>query len=160
MTAIQPITDDATYHLAEARAMQLKNNCANEAEREELDALAGAIDDYAQQCLERGLPPLDGAGEIIYMLDMGHATLGELIPIFGGIEQLIDFVTRKRNIDAATIDAIVANFDTKREWIDTPFYKPEGWQDIMKSKGDPSDWRTELMESMPSTERELTAVAN
>ncbi len=130
MTDVEPITDDAAYKRAQARVGELMNNWADESELAELKALAAAVDSYAQSRFEQIDDAGDGVLEIAYMLDHDIATLDELLPVFGGMEQFVAFMTRQRNLSPATIDAIVANFHTKREWIDLPFCKPEGWEDI------------------------------
>ena len=48
MTAVEPISDDAGYERAQARARQLMNNWADEAELAELKALAKAVTAYAR----------------------------------------------------------------------------------------------------------------
>ena len=130
MTVDMAITNDAAYRRAQARVGELMNNWADEAELAELKALSAAVDSYAQSRFEQIDDAGDGVLEIAYMLDHDLATLDELLPVFGGMEQFVAFMTRQRNLNPATIDAIVSNFHTKREWIDLPFCKPEGWQDI------------------------------
>lgn len=81
------------------------------------------------------------------MLDQREATLDELYSIFGGRDAFIDFMTRRQPLDDATIDVLVANYNTKREWLERPFRASEGWQDI--TKFDDIPWRAELMKFMP-----------
>ena len=170
MTTIEQINDDAAYERASARAMELSNNCANDAEGEELRALAAAIDAYAQDRFEAYQTTTDGPDEIEFMLDQGIATLHDLEEVIGGRERFIEYMTRKRNLEPATIDAVVANFDTERESIDKPFRRPEGWQDIAKEMAEPCDnleccppewqnqhdWRAELRASAINTDRQDT----
>ena len=130
MTKVEPITDDAGYKRAEARAGELMNNWADEAELAELKALAEAITNYAETHFEFYQVHVDAADHIEFMLDQGMVTLDELVPVFGGMEPFIEFMTRKRNLDEMTLDALSVKFDIDREWIDKEFIKPSGWQDI------------------------------
>ena len=139
MTVDMAITDDAAYRRAQARVGELMNNWADESELAELKSLSAAVDSYAQSRFEQIDDPGDGVLEIAYMLDHDLATLDELLPVFGGMEQFVAFMTRQRNLSPETIDAIVATCHTKREWIDLPFCKPEGWQDITLEDSDCCD---------------------
>ena len=130
MTVVNAITDDAGYERAQVRIGELFNNCANDEEVAELRALADAVTEYAKTRFEIFKDGGDGADELEFMLDQEIVTLDELLPVFGGMERLVEFMIRRRNLEPATIDAIVANFNTKREWIDKPFCEPEGWKGI------------------------------
>ena len=165
MTYAGPITDDAAYERAQARVRQLMNNWSNEAELAELKALAEAVTTYAETRFDIYKDETDGVCEIAFMLDQGTVTLDELIPVVGGIEACIAFMTRRRNLEPATIDEIVAKFDTKREWIDKPFCRPPGWQGITLEDStcddeDPcpmgrGEWRESLL---AYRDRELTGM--
>ena len=72
----------------------------------------------------------DGADHLEFRLDEGMSTLDELVPVFGGMEPFLEFMTRRRNLDPDTLEALVSELGIKRERIDKPFCKPEGWQDI------------------------------
>ena len=157
MAEIAPITDDAGYERASARAGQLMNNWANEEELAELKALGKELSRYGETRFARLFGPTDGPDEIAYLIDMGFATLEDLLPIFGGMERFIEYMTRKTNIDGETRDAIAANFNTEREQFDKPFCSPEGWQEINIPPAPPPcedlecrnshaqhDWRAEL----------------
>lgn len=156
MTAIEPITDDASYDLAVARIGQLVNNWSNDEELAELKALSTAADRYAQARFDAFQESTDGPDEIEFMLDQERATLDGLIEVFGGRERFVEYMTRRRNIDGATIDAIVANFNTRREFIDKPFRKAPGWDDDVRP-GDPP-WVSEMAEMVRAAERHLVGV--
>ena len=155
MTDVQPITNDADYKRAQTRVREMMNNWADERELAELRALSKAVDSYARTRFDIFKVQTDGVNEIEYMLDQGLVTLDELLPVFGGMEQFLEFMIRRRNLEPATIDAIVANFNTKREWIDKPFCEPEGWKHITKEDStccddDPcpmgiGEWRERLL---------------
>ena len=131
MTYVGPITDDAGYRRAQARVHSMMNvRPKDEEEDEELRLLTKELVRYAETRFDIFKDGGDGADELEFMLDQGIVTLDELIPVFGGMQRLVEYMTRRRNLDPATIDAIVSKFDTEREWIDKPFCKPEGWQDI------------------------------
>ena len=131
MTEVQPITDDAGYRRTQARIHSMMNvRPKDEQEAEELRLLTDELVRYAETRFEIYKDGGDGADEIEFMLDQGVMTLDELLPVVGGMQPLVDYMTRRRNLDPATIDAIVSKFDTQREWIDKPFCKPPGWQDI------------------------------
>ena len=145
MHDVAPITNSAEHKVALARLDQLMNNTKNEAESAELRALATVIDEYEREKFPPG--PSDAPDEVEYLLDQSEATLDELYGIFGGRDAFIDFMTRRRPLDDATIDALVAKYNTKREWLDRTFRESEGWQDI--TKFDDIPWRQELMKHMP-----------
>lgn len=165
MTAVEPIIDDAGYERAQARVRQLMNNWADEAELAELKALAKAVTAYARTRFDIYEDGGDGVDEIAFMLDQGIVTLDELVPVVGGMEVLVMYMTRRRNLDPATIDAIVANFDTDHESLDKPFSEPEGWKEITLEDStccdeDPcpvgiGEWRERLL---AYRDRELTGM--
>ena len=130
MTEIESITDDAGYERAQVRIGQLFNNCANDEEVAELRALAAAVAEYAETHFEFYWVQTDGADHIEFLLDQEIVTLDELLPVFGGMEPFVEFMTRKRTLDADTLDALVAEFDVRREDIDRPFCQPPGWKGI------------------------------
>lgn len=145
MHDVAPISNDAEHKVALTRARELFGSPRESAEGAELRALAAAIHDYETVKFPPG--PNDAPDEIEYLLDQREATLDELYSIFGGRDAFIDFMTRRRPLDDATIDALVANYNTKREWLVRPFRDSEGWQDIAKFNDVP--WRAELMKYMP-----------
>ena len=130
MPTIPPITTEAEHKQALDRVFAMMNNCANDAEVEELRALAQAVQDYELEHSWLSQVETDGVDEIEFMLDQGAITLDDLVSLLGGIEAVVEYMTRRQNLDAEVIDAIVANFDTKREWIDKPFCESEGWKGI------------------------------
>lgn len=164
MVEVEPITDDATYKRVQARLIAAMHKPRSAAEEEELRLLGQELSRYAQERFQVNRIQTDGPDEIEFMLDQGIATLHELEEVIGGRERFIEYMTRRRNLDPATIDAVVANFDTERESIDKPFRRPEGWQDIAKEMAEPCDnleccppewqnqhdWRAELREHIPS----------
>lgn len=147
MSEVSLITNDAEHKVALARLRELLGSARNSAEGAELRALATVIQDYEEAKFQFG--PNDAPDEIEYLLDQREATLDELYDIFGGRDAFIDFMTRRQPLDDATIDALVAKYNTKREWLDVPFCEPEGWQEI--TKFDDIPWRAELMKYMPVT---------
>ena len=144
MFEIAPITDDAAYDRAIVRIGQLVNNWSNDEELDELKTLSTAADRYAQTRFEDIQKPTDGPDEIEFMLDQERATLDELVEVFGGSERFVEYMTRRRNLDDATMDAIVSNFNTRREFIDKPFRKAPGWDEDVR-RGDPA-WVAEMAE--------------
>ena len=130
MQELITVTNDAEHERAMARLNGLMNNCANDAEVAELRALAQAIQDYELEHSWLSQVETDGVHEIEFMLDQGAISLDDLVSLLGGIEAVAEYMTRRQNLEAEVIDAIVANFDTKREWIDKPFCEPEGWKGI------------------------------
>ena len=145
MPYVAPVTNDAEHKRALTRFRELFGSPRDSDEGAELRALATAIQDYEMANYDFG--PTDAADEIEFMLDQGDATLDALYPIFGGRDAFIDFMTRRRELDPETIDALVDRFPTKREWLDKPSCSPEGWQDI--AKWDDIPWRKELLRYMP-----------
>ena len=145
MHDVAPISNDAEHEIALTRARQLFGSPRESAEGAELRALATVIHDYEAAKFPPG--PNDAPDEIEYLLDQREATLDELYSIFGGRDAFIDFMTRRQPLDDATIDVLVANYNTKREWLERPFRASEGWQDI--TKFDDIPWRAEPMKFMP-----------
>ena len=156
MIKVTEITDDATYERVQARLVDMMDKVPkDELEAAELDALADELERYYRTRFAPARPPSDGVHELVFMLDMGIAKLDDLLPLVGGRDRLIEFLTRRRNLDSDAIDAIVANFKTKREEIDKPFCEPPGWQVLSMDGQEPcenpeccdpddSDWRAEL----------------
>ena len=165
MTEIESITDDAGYERAQVRIGQLFNNCANDEEVAELRALAAAVAEYAETHFEFYWVQTDGADHIEFLLDQEIVTLDELLPVFGGMEPFLDFMTRRRELDPATLEALVSELGIRREDLDKPFCKPEGWEDITLENStccdeDPCpmevpEWRERLK---AYRERELTGI--
>ena len=99
-------------------------------EVEEYRALVQAIVAYEKEHFEFWKLTSDGADHLEYMLDEEQTTLDDLVPVFGGMEPFLDFMTRKRELDPATLEALVSELGIRREDLDKPFCKPEGWEDI------------------------------
>ena len=158
MNYVGPITDDASYKRAQARIHSMMSRTPKDAaEAEELDALTDALVAYGKTRFKFWEIETDGADHLEFMLDQGMTTLDELIPVFGGIEPLIMFMTRRRNLDRETLEALVSELGIKREDLDKPFCSPEGWQDITLEEVDCCDedpcpmgigeWRETLLEA-------------
>ena len=130
MTKVEPITTASEHAAALKRLDAVMNNCVDDAEVEELRALAQAVHDYEWERSWLTYVQTDGADELEFMLDEGQTTLDELIPVFGGMEPLIMFMTRRRNLEPETLETLVSELGIKREYLDKPFCSPEGWQDI------------------------------
>ena len=141
------ITDDDDHERALERYRELFGSPRESAEGMEFRALSSAIQEYEMQRFPRVFAPTDAADEVEFMLEQGMATLEQLYPIFGGPEPFIEFMTRRRELEDAELDALVVNFNTRREWLDKPSCKPEGWDDIAKWEHVP--WRQELLRYMP-----------
>ena len=163
---IEPITDDATYKRVQARLLDAWDTPAADPEEEaELRMLAEELQRYAHERFEINRVKTDGVHEIAFMLDQGIATLPDMVAVFGGRDRFIEYMTRRRNVGEDTIDAILANFDTKREWIDKQFCKPPGNQDISAEGQEPCDnpecctpghvgWRLELAAAITHMDRQ------
>lgn len=147
------ITDDAGYQRVQSRVRQLMGNCADEAELQELKFLAKELERYSMQRFEINQTRTDGVHHIEFLLDQGAATLEGLVEVFGGRQQLVDYMTRRRNIKDQTIDAIVSNFHTKREFIDRPFCRPAGWE--YDARPGDAEWYADLTEMVRSAEPQL-----
>ena len=168
MADVEPITDDAGLERAEARLCSMMGKTPkDDAEADYLDALAEEVERYAFTHFKELQAATDGVHQLTFMLDQQMATLDELIPIFGGSERLIEYVTRKRNIDAATVDEIASTFNRKREWFDKPFCEPPGMQALTMEDAEPClnpdmcppdgpDWRAALRASAINTDRQDT----
>ena len=130
MSVTPKITTEAEHKQALERVNAMMNNCVDDAEVEELRALAQAVHDYEWERSWLSYVQTDGADELEFMLDEGQTTLDELVPVFGGMEPLIMFMTRRRNLDPETLETLVSELGIKRESLDKPFCSPEGWQDI------------------------------
>lgn len=156
MAYVEAITDDAGLERAEARLSSMMGKTPkDDSEAAELSALAKEVERYCWTRFEVLRTPTDGVHELTFMLDQQMATLEELIPIFGGRERLIEYVTREVNIDEATMDAIASTFNRKRERFDKPFCEPPGMQALIMEETEPCldpemcppegpDWRAEL----------------
>ena len=130
MSVTPKITTEAEHKRALERVDAMMNNCVDDAEVEELRALAQAVHDYEWERSWLTYVQTDGADELEFMLDEGQTTLDELVPVFGGMEPLIMFMTRRRNLEPETLETLVSELGIKREYLDKPFCSPEGWQDI------------------------------
>ena len=130
MASTPKITTEAGHKQALERVRAMMNNCVDDAEVEELRALAQAVHDYEWERSWLSHVQTDGADHLEFMLDEGKTTLDELMPVFGGMEPFLEFMTRQRNLDPKTLEALVSELGIEREEIDKPFCKPEGWQDI------------------------------
>ena len=130
MSVTPKITTEAEHKRALERVDAMMNNCVDDAEVEELRALAQAVHDYEWERSWLSYVQTDGADELEFMLDEGQTTLDELVHVFGGMEPLIMFMTRRRNLEPETLETLVSELGIKREYLDKPFCSPEGWQDI------------------------------
>lgn len=162
---IETITDYATYKRVQARLIGEFNTPLKSPEAAEHRMLAEELQRYAHEHFEINQVELDGVDEVVGKLDYTFLTLDELIPVFGGLERFVEYMTRRRNIDAATIDALVTHFGMDRDELEMPFRTGPGDQDISAEGQEPCDnpecctpgernWRIELAASM----RELTGI--
>lgn len=133
------VTNDAEHARALARLDGMMNNCINADEVEELRALAQAIQDYESENSWLANLETDAVHEIEFLLDEEDITLEQLLPVFGGMQPFIEFMTRRRNLDPKTLEALVSDLGIDREEIDKPFCKPEGWNHITLEKVDCCD---------------------
>ena len=160
VTKIDPITDRATYDCVQSRVNRMIDKPVRTPEEEaEIDMLLDELQSFARKNFEFFKFKLDGVDEVVGKLDYTHLTLDELIPVFGGLERFVEYMTRRRNIDAETIDALVTQFDMDRDELEMPFRSPPGDRDI-SAEGqelcedpvccppDYVDWRVELAESV------------
>ena len=151
---VEAVTDDATYDRIQKLLVSKMNTPLGTPDEEaELQALAKAANRYAAERwpdLENTVT--DGVHEILFLFDMGSVTIEGLLEVFGGREALVAYMTRRQQLDDETIDVIVERFNTKREFIDKPFCKPEGW-DYDVRPGD-AEWWVELTEMVRAVERE------
>ena len=152
----EPINDYATYKRVQAWLIATMNTplgSPEEAARRRLQA--EELQRYAHENFAINQVVLDGVDEVIGKLDYTHLTLDELIPVFGGLERFVEYMTRRRNIDAETIDALVTQFDMDRDELEMPFRSPPGDRDISAAgqelcedpvccPPDYVDWRVEL----------------
>lgn len=165
---IPPITDRATYDRVQDRVnSMLERPSRDAAEEAEIDMLLNEMRRYGRENFAINQVVLDGVDEVLGKLDYTHLTLDELIPVFGGLERFVEYMTRRRNIDAETIDALVTQFDMDRDELEMPFRSPPGDRDI-SAEGqelcedpvccppDYVDWRVVLAEMV--RERELVGV--
>ena len=96
----------------------MMNNCVNEEEVEELRALAQAIQDYESENSWLANLETDAVHEIEFLLDEEDITLDQLLPVFGGMQPFIEFMTRRQNLDSKTLEALVSDLGIDREEID------------------------------------------
>ena len=163
---IETITDYAAYKRVQAWLISSMNTPLGSPQEEARRRLQAAeLQRYAQENFEFFKVELDGVDEVVGKLDYTFLTLDELIPVFGGLERFVEYMTRRRNIDAETIDALVAQFGMDRDELEMPFRTGPGDQDISAKGQAPCDnpecctpgernWRIELAASM----RELTGI--
>ena len=130
MAEIRPITTASEHAAAMRRLDAVMETDLDESEVAEYRALVQAIQAYEKEHFEFWKLTSDGADHLEFMLDQGMTTLDELVPVFGGMEPFLAFMTRKRNLDPKTLEVLVSELGIKREYIDKPFCEPEGWQDI------------------------------
>ena len=156
----EPINDYATYKRVQAWLIATMNTPLGSPEEEARRRLqAEELQRYSLENFEFHQVQLDGVDEVVGKLDYTHLTLDELIPVFGGLERFVEYMTRRRNIDAETIDALVTQFDMDRDELEMPFRSPPGDLDISAEWQEPCedpvcctpghvDWRVKLAESM------------
>lgn len=167
MTAkIEPITDYTTYKRVQARLMDAFNAPRKDQEEEaELRMLAVELDRYQQEHFAINQVELDGVDEVIGQLDYTHLTLDELIPVFGGLERFIEYMTRRRDLDAATLEALVTELGMDRAELEKPFRSPPGERDISAEGQEPCadpvccppgerNWRLELAAAKTHMDRQ------
>ena len=130
MAEIRPITTASEHAAAMRRLDAVMETDVDASEVEEYRALARAIQAYEQEHFEFWKLTSDGADHLEFMLDQGMTTLDELVRVFGGMEPLIMFMTRQRNLDPKTLETLVSDLGIRREDLDKPFCNPQGWQDI------------------------------
>ena len=130
MAEIKPITTASEHAAAMKRLDAVIETDVDASEVEEYRALVQAIVAYEKEHFEFWKLTSDGADHLEYMLDEEQTTLDELVPVFGGMEPFLEFMTRKRDLDPATLEALVSELGIRREDLDKPFCKPPGWDDI------------------------------
>ena len=157
---VAEITDYATYKRVQAWLIATMNTPLGSPEEEARRRLqAEELQRYSLENFEFHQVQLDGVDEVVGKLDYTHLTLDELIPVFGGLERFVEYMTRRRNIDAETIDALVTQFDMDRDELEMPFRSPPGDREISAAgqelcedpvccPPDYVDWRVELAESV------------
>lgn len=158
---VEAVTDDATYYrIQELLSSKMNTPLGTPEEEAELDALGEAANRYALERWPELSRPTDGVHEILFLFDMGSVTLEGLLEVFGGREALVAYMTRRQQLDDEMIDVIVERFNTKREFIDKPFCKPEGW--VYDVRPGDAEWWVELTEMVRAVEREgeLATVAD
>ena len=163
---IETITDYATYKRVQARLISEFNTPLKSPEDEaEHRRLAEELQRYAHEHFAINQVELDGVDEVIGNLDYTHLTLEELTPVFRGLERFVEYMTRRRNIDAQTIDALVTQFGMDRADLEKPFRKPPGDEDISAEGQEPCDnpecctpghvdWRLELAAAITHMDRQ------
>ena len=168
MPQIRKIATDSEYELALERVRQIMDCDEDADEVAELKALAKAVQEYEEQYCTFLKVQTDGVDDIISRLDLGMMQLEDILRVFGGPDRFFEYMTRQRDLDAATVEALVMEFDMERDQLAKPFRAPPGGQDIspelvQEPCEDPVccppnhvDWRVVLAESM--RERELVGV--
>ena len=130
MAEIKQITTASEHAAALKRLDAVMEIDLDESQVEEYSALAQAIQDYELEHSWLSKLVTDGVEEIEFLLDEGDITLDQLLPVFGGMEPFLAFMTRRRSLDPETLEALVSDLGIDREEIDKPFCKPEGWNHI------------------------------
>ena len=165
MAEIKPITTASEHAAALKRLDAVMEIELDEAQVEEYSALAQAIQDYESENSWLANLETDAVHEIEFLLDEEDITLEQLLPVFGGMQPFIEFMTRRQNLDPKTLEVLVSDLGIDREEIDKPFCKPEGWNHITLEKVDCCDedpcpmgigeWRERLLAYRA---RELTRI--
>lgn len=160
MPQIRKIATDSEYELALERVRQIMD-CGEDADEvAELKELAKAVQEYEEQHCPFLNVQTDGVDDIISRLDLGMMQLEDVLRVFGGPNRFFEYMTRQRDLDAATLEALVIEFDMERDQLEKPFRARPGGQDISPElvqepcedpvccPPDHVDWRVELAESM------------
>ena len=161
ITKIDPITDRATYDRVQARVNSMIDQPVRSPEEEvEVDMLLDELERYARKNFEFFQVQTDGVDDIISRLDLGMMQLEDILRVFGGPDRFFEYMTRQRDLDAATVEALVIEFDMERDQLQKPFRARPGGQDISPDlvqepcedpvccPPDHVDWRVVLAESM------------
>ena len=168
MPQVRQIATDSEYELALERIRQMMDCGEDAAEVAELKALAKAVQEYEEQHCTFLNVQTDGVDDIISRLDLGMMQLEDVLRVFGGPDRFFEYMTRQRDLDAATIEALVIEFDMERNQLEKPFRASPGGQEISPDQvqepcedpvccpPDYVDWRVELAEMV--RERELVGV--
>ena len=160
MPQVRQIATDSEYELALERVRQMMDCGEDSDEVAELKALAKAVQEYEEQHCTFLNVQTDGVDDIISRLDLGMMQLEDILRVFGGPDCFFEYMTRQRDLDAATIEALVIEFDMERDQLEKPFRARPGEQDIspelvQEPCGDPVccppdhvDWRVQLAEAV------------
>lgn len=169
---LDSITNDSTYMLAKSRLKAALNSPLRSADEEaELDSFADGVERYYQAHIEAPSPQMDGVDELAFRLDMGMLTLPEVLSVFGGHERFASYMTRQRDLDAVTLEALVNECGVDRSELEKPLCEPPGWQELsLDGRGQcdnpkcctpgERDWRVVLAAGLQSETRELAEVAD